>query len=94
LLDITKNDEDEENSEIADSESLKKQIERDGLEDEEENSEIADSEVLKREIEFLKNELEKEKEVSEKNLSKLRYLMADFDNYRKQIGRQMESKIG
>ena len=49
---------------------------------------------MKREIEFLKNELEKEKEVSEKNLSKLRYLMADFDNYRKQIGRQMESKIG
>lgn len=93
LLDITKNDEDNSKSEIADSESLKKQIERDGLEDEEENSEIADSEVLKREIEFLKNELEKEKEVSEKNLSKLRYLMADFDNYRKQIGRQMESKI-
>jgi molecular chaperone GrpE len=93
LLDITKNDEDNSKSEIADSESLKKQIERDGLEAEEENSEIADSEVLKREIEFLKNELEKEKEVSEKNLSKLRYLMADFDNYRKQIGRQMESKI-
>jgi molecular chaperone GrpE len=93
LLDITKNDEDNSKSENADSESLKKQIERDGLEDEEENSEIADSEVLKREIEFLKNELEKEKEVSEKNLSKLRYLMADFDNYRKQIGRQMESKI-
>ena len=92
LLDIAKNDEDNSNSEIADSESLKKQIESDGLEDEE-NSEIADSEVLKRDIEFLKNELEKEKEVSEKNLSKLRYLMADFDNYRKQIGRQMESKI-
>ena len=115
MLDLTKNDEDNSNSEIADSESLKKQIESDGLEDEEnseiadseslkkqiesdgledeENSEIADSEVLKRDIEFLKNELEKEKEVSEKNLSKLRYLMADFDNYRKQIGRQMESKI-
>lgn len=38
-------------------------------------------------------ELEKEKEVSEKNLSKLRYLMADFDNYRKQIEKQMESRI-
>src|SRR4029453_9452029 len=87
LLDIAKNDEDNSNSEIADSESLKKQINSDGLEDE--NSEIADSEVLKREIEFLKSELEKEKEVSEKNLSKLRYLMADFDNYRKKIGRQM-----
>lgn len=91
LLDITKNDEDNSNSEIADNESLKKQIKSDGLEDEE--NKISDGEVLKREIEFLKSELEKEKEVSEKNLSKLRYLMADFDNYRKQIGRQMESKI-
>ena len=92
LFDITKNDEDNYNSEIADSESLKKQIDSDGLENEE-NSEIADIDALKREIEFLKSELEKEKEVSEKNLSKLRYLIADFDNYRKQIGRQMESKI-
>lgn len=91
LLDITKNDEDNSNSEIANNESLKKQIKSDGLEDEE--NKISDGEVLKREIEFLKSELEKEKEVSEKNLSKLRYLMADFDNYRKQIGRQMESKI-
>ena len=57
------------------------------------NSEITENEVLNREIEFLKGELEKEKEVSEKNLSKLRYLMADFDNYRKQIEKQMESKI-
>ena len=58
LLDITKNDEDNSNPEIADSESLKKQIGSDGLEDEE-NSEFADSEVLKREINFLRNELEK-----------------------------------
>jgi molecular chaperone GrpE len=57
------------------------------------NSEITENEVLNREIEFLKGELEKEKEVSDKNLSKLRYLMADFDNYRKQIEKQMESKI-
>ena len=57
------------------------------------NSEITENEVLNREIELLKGELEKEKEVSEKNLSKLRYLMADFDNYRKQIEKQMESKI-
>ena len=55
--------------------------------------EVTDSQVLKREIDFLKGELEKEKEVSEKNLSKLRYLMADFDNYRKQIEKQMESRI-
>lgn len=49
--------------------------------------------VMRREIEFLNGELEKEREVSEKNLSKLRYLMADFDNYRKQMEKQVESKI-
>jgi molecular chaperone GrpE len=92
LLDITKNDEDNSESGIEDSKSLKKQIKNDTLEGEE-NSGIVDSEVLKSEIQFLKDELEKEKEISEKNLSRLRYLMADFDNYRKQIGRQTESRI-
>jgi molecular chaperone GrpE len=77
------------NSEITDSEVLNKDSgSEDGI-----NSEITDSEVLKKEIEFLEGELEKEKEVSEKNLSKLRYLIADFDNYRKQIEKQMESRI-
>ena len=57
------------------------------------NPEVTENEVLKREIEFLNGELEKEKDLSEKNLSKLRYLMADFDNYRKQMQKQVESKI-
>jgi molecular chaperone GrpE len=92
LLDITKNDEDNSESGIEDSKSIKKQIKNDRLEDEEDSG-IVDSEVLKSEIQFLKDELEKEKEISEKNLSRLRYLMADFDNYRKQIGRQTESRI-
>ena len=61
--------------------------------DERANNEVTENEVLKTEIEFLKDELEKEKDLSEKSLSKLRYLMADFDNYRKQMQKQMESKI-
>ena len=109
MADITKDGEDTINSEITDSEVSNKDTDsEDGINseitdsevsnkdtDSEDgiNSEITDSEILKREIEFLKVELEKEKEVSEKNLSKLRYLMADFDNYRKQIEKQMESRI-
>jgi molecular chaperone GrpE len=81
----TDNGDDELNSEITENEVLNR--------DDKLNSEITENEVLNREIEFLKGELEKEKEVSDKNLSKLRYLMADFDNYRKQIEKQMESKI-
>jgi molecular chaperone GrpE len=84
--------EDRVKSETTDSEVLNKDIDNDDGEDRV-KSETTDSEVLNREIEFLKGELEKEKEVSEKNLSKLRYLMADFDNYRKQIEKQMESRI-
>jgi molecular chaperone GrpE len=84
--------EDRVKSETTDSEVLNKDIDNDYGEDRV-KSETTDSEVLNREIEFLKGELEKEKEVSEKNLSKLRYLMADFDNYRKQIEKQMETRI-
>src|SRR6476620_5907823 len=87
-----KESEDRVKSETTDSEVLNKDIDNDDGEDRV-KSETTDSEVLNREIEFLKGELEKEKEVSEKNLSKLRYLMADFDNYRKQIEKQMESRI-
>jgi len=83
------NGDDKLNSEITENEVLN----TDNNGDDKLNSEITENEVLNREIELLKGELEKEKEVSDKNLSKLRYLMADFDNYRKQIEKQMESKI-
>jgi molecular chaperone GrpE len=45
------------------------------------------------EIESLKKELQAAKESSEANLNKLKYLMADFDNYRKQMEKQAASKI-
>jgi molecular chaperone GrpE len=90
ILDKKVNDSNEENLEVTDNDVL---IDSDDNVDSRDNSSNIDNEVLRREIEFLNAELEKEREVSEKNLSKLRYLMADFDNYRKQMERQVESKI-
>jgi len=63
-----------------------------------------DSESLKEELkdekqitdndsESLKEELKETKKTAETNLNKLKYLMADFDNYRKQIEKQMASTI-
>jgi molecular chaperone GrpE len=49
-------------------------------------------EALRAELESVKNELRKAKESSESSLNKLRYLMADFDNYRKQMEKQLASK--
>ncbi|MGA7142105.1 MAG: nucleotide exchange factor GrpE, partial [Nitrososphaeraceae archaeon] len=45
-----------------------------------------ESEVLREEISILK-------QTSESNLTKLRYLLADYDNYRKQIEKQMQGKV-
>lgn len=49
-------------------------------------------ETLRAELESVKNELRKAKESSESSLNKVRYLMADFDNYRKQMEKQLASK--
>ena len=52
------------------------------------------SESLKEEeLKKTKIELEETKKVAETNLNKLKYLMADFDNYRKQIEKRMTSTI-
>src|ERR687890_442966 len=48
--------------------------------------------ALRAELESVKNELRKAKESSESSLNKMRYLMADFDNYRKQMEKQLASK--
>jgi molecular chaperone GrpE len=91
ILDKKVNDSNEENLEVTDNDVLINSD--DNVDSRDNSSKVTDNEVLRREIEFLNAELEKEREVSEKNLSKLRYLMADFDNYRKQMERQVESKI-
>jgi molecular chaperone GrpE len=51
-----------------------------------------DLEALKSELQSVKEELRKARESSEGSLSKLKYLMADFDNYRKQMEKQAASK--
>jgi molecular chaperone GrpE len=51
-----------------------------------------DLEVLRGELQSVKDELRKARESSESSLNKLKYLMADFDNYRKQMEKQAVSR--
>jgi molecular chaperone GrpE len=71
-------------------------VEEDGkvvAEQEEENKPVEeDIEALKNELQSVREELRKAKESSEGSLNKLKYLMADFDNYRKQMERQAASR--
>ena len=48
---------------------------------------------VKDELDSVKEELYKARESSDNNLNRLRYIMADFDNYRKQMEKQIASKI-
>lgn len=86
------NDGEEENLEVTDNGVFENDAD-DNVHEKDDNSKVSHNGVLRREIEFLNGELEKERELSEKNLSKLRYLMADFDNYRKQMQKQVELKV-
>ena len=45
--------------------------------------------AAKEELSFVKEELRKAKESSDNNLNKLKYMVADFDNYRKQMEKQV-----
>ena len=85
------NESNEENQEVTDNSILNNDPDNNVYE-KDDSSKVTYNEVLNREILFLKSELEKERELSEKHLSKLRYLMADFDNYRKQMQKQVESR--
>src|SRR5687767_1763264 len=58
----------------------------------EEEEKVEDVEALRAELESIKSELRRSKESSESSLNKMRYLMADFDNYRKQMEKQLASK--
>ncbi|HET7149573.1 MAG TPA: nucleotide exchange factor GrpE [Candidatus Nitrosopolaris sp.] len=49
--------------------------------------------AAKEELSFVKEELRKTRESSNNNLNKLKYMVADFDNYRKQMDKQVGSKI-
>lgn len=59
---------------------------------EEEQEKEEEVEALRAELESVKNELRRAKESSEGSLNKMKYLMADFDNYRKQMEKQLASK--
>jgi molecular chaperone GrpE len=48
---------------------------------------------LENQLSQTEEECQKAKEEADNNLNKLRYLMADFDNYRKRMERQVESNI-
>jgi molecular chaperone GrpE len=75
------------------------------LEDDRENEKVQQSEneqepkkdeeitALSEELKYVKEELSRVRESSQSNLNKLKYLMADFDNYRKQMEKQVASKV-
>ncbi|HYY66630.1 MAG TPA: nucleotide exchange factor GrpE [Nitrososphaeraceae archaeon] len=73
------------------------------IKENEENTQLADDNMklkeeeelttTKEELELVKEELQKTRELADNNLNKLKYMMADFDNYRKQIEKQFASKI-
>ena len=48
---------------------------------------------LKENVAALKEELLEARKSSDNNLNKLKYMMAEFDNYRKQMEKQIDSKI-
>ena len=48
---------------------------------------------LKEDLAILKEELLTARKSSDNNLNKLKYMMAEFDNYRKQIEKKIDSKI-
>jgi len=45
------------------------------------------------ELAAVKDELKRVKEQSETNVNKLKYMLADFDNYRKQMEKQVASRV-
>ena len=49
-------------------------------------------EELRKELQSARQELQKAREFSESTLSKMKYLMADLDNYRKQTEKQIAAK--
>ncbi len=79
---------DEKKDEKQTNDSLKEELEKDEKKDEKQTNDS-----LKEELEKTKIELEETKKKAETNLNKLKYMMADFDNYRKQIEKQMVSTI-
>ena len=77
----------EESNEIKEVEIKESRRDND---DEDDNTNVAN---LKEDLAALKEELLEARKSSDNNLNKLKYMMAEFDNYRKQIEKQIDSKI-
>ena len=77
----------EEYNDVEQVEQVNSQVERDDI------LTMKDELVAaKEELSFVKEELRKAKESSDNNLNKLKYMVADFDNYRKQMEKQVALK--
>ena len=83
--------------EIQDSESKDDNEEDKRLEAKEVQAdpfEKEESEIdYEKELSRLREDLTQAREIADNNLNKLRYMMADFDNYRKQMEKQLSSKV-
>lgn len=66
---------------------------QESTDEEEANKEEEEMTALSEELKSVKEELSKVRESSNNNFNKLKYLMADFDNYRKQMEKQVASKV-
>jgi molecular chaperone GrpE len=80
---------------IDDGEQGKKEEEQIAEDELDRTHDAEDEEELndKRELTKLREDLKKARESADNNLNKLRYMMADFDNYRKQMEKQFHSKV-
>jgi molecular chaperone GrpE len=80
---------------IDDGEQGKKEEEQIAEDELDRTHDAEDEEELndKRELSKLREDLKKARESADNNLNKLRYMMADFDNYRKQMEKQFHSKV-
>jgi len=83
--DIHKDEKNEQDIQRQEDESYEENDESDKINNHD-NSQESGTEVLREEISRLK-------QTSESNITKLRYLLADYDNYRKQIEKQMQGKV-
>ena len=83
--------------EIEDSESKDDKVEEQNLESEEAQLNSSEKDVSEidneKELARLREDLKIAREAADNNLNKLRYMMADFDNYRKQMEKQLSTKV-
>ncbi|HEY7570351.1 MAG TPA: nucleotide exchange factor GrpE [Nitrososphaeraceae archaeon] len=63
------------------------------IQKESDSAEVDKTKALEQELDEVKELLTTTRQLADNNLNKLKYMAADFDNYRKQIDRQMNTRI-